>query len=736
VTETRILIVEDEVIVASNLGDRLAALGYTVTGTAFTGEEGIEQALQTRPDLVLMDIRLQGGIDGVAAAQQIRDRLDIPVVYLTGYADSRTLERAKVTEPYGYILKPFEVRELHGAIEMALYKHDIEKRLRESEKRYRTLVEHSLQGIMVIQEAPPRVVFANPRCAEISGCSIDQLLALAPEDALALVHPDDRAVLSERIADHLAGKSVPVTDEFRLLRKDATVRWVEYFASLTEHDGMPAIQAAFVDVTERKLAEQALQAAHDELEERVETRTAELARANALLQMEISIRWEVEDALQQRAEDLARTNKLVSALNQVSTRIGTTLDPDEVLETFGAELHSLGMAALVALKGVDTESLVVHYASVQPDALARAEAMVGLSLCGSRIPRSSWPAKEVIEQGHAVFVADPLAVTATLAPGIQEDVLKRAIVAAGMPPDGPAICLPLAAEEQVNGILVVWGEGLREDDVPALSVFADQVAIAFERAQLARQAAEAEILREVARLRSELIANVSHEIRTPLGLIEVLCTSLLMEDVEFDRVMRKQFLQGIREETDRLKVIVDNLLNLSWLESGQWRLDRRPTDVGQLATEVLETVREQLTQHQAACELAEANLVADVDPRQIETVLSNLLGNAIKYSPGGGTIRIHGYQDEGQVVVCVQDEGIGIPAAEHEKIFERFYRIDNQTTRTVSGVGLGLAVCRGIVDRHGGRIWVESTPGSGSTFCFALPLTARQDAPRAGQPQA
>jgi PAS domain S-box-containing protein len=732
VTGARILIVEDEVIVASNLGDRLTAMGYTVTGTAFTGEEGIEQALQTRPDLVLMDVRLQGEMDGVVAAQQIRDRLAIPVVYLTGHADNRTLERAKVTEPYGYVLKPFEVRELHSVIEMALHKHDIEKRLRESEKRYRTLVEHSLQGIMVIQEAPPRVVFANPRCAEISDHGVDELLALSPEDALALVHPDDRAFLSARIADHLAGKSVPVTDVFRILRKDGTVRWVEYFASLTEHDGTPAIQAAFVDISERMRAEQALRAAYDELEERVEGRTAELARANALLQMEISTRWEVEDALQQRAQDLARTNRLVSALNEVSTRIGTTLDPDEVLETFGAELRALGMIAVVALRGIDAESLVIHYASVQPDALAQAEATAGLSLRGSRIPRSSWPAREVIEQRHAVFVADPLAMAAAFAPNVSEDLLKRAIDGAGVSPADPAICLPLAAEEHVNGVLIVWGEGLREDDVPALSVFADQVAIAFERARLARQAAEAEILREVARLRSELIANVSHEIRTPLGLIEVLCTSLLMEDVEFDRVMQKQFLQGIKEETDRLKVIVDNLLNLSWLESGQWRLDRRPTDVGRLAKEVMETMQEQFTQHQAECDLDTASLVADVDPRQIETVLSNLLGNAIKYSPDGGAIRIHGYQDRGHIVVCVQDEGIGIPAGEQERIFERFYRIDNQTTRTVSGVGLGLAVCRGIVDRHGGRIWVESAPGSGSTFCFALPTAARQNSSQAG----
>jgi signal transduction histidine kinase len=103
-----------------------------------------------------------------------------------------------------------------------------------------------------------------------------------------------------------------------------------------------------------------------------------------------------------------------------------------------------------------------------------------------------------------------------------------------------------------------------------------------------------------------------------------------------------------------------------------------------------------------------------------------LLSNAIKYSPGGGTIGVWGYREGGEAVVCVSDEGIGIPAGEQGRIFERFYRVDNEVTRRTRGVGLGLAMCKGIVEAHGGHIWVESAPGAGSTFCSALPVGVQE----------
>jgi signal transduction histidine kinase len=217
-----------------------------------------------------------------------------------------------------------------------------------------------------------------------------------------------------------------------------------------------------------------------------------------------------------------------------------------------------------------------------------------------------------------------------------------------------------------------------------------------------------------------LIANVSHEVRTPLGLIKVFSTSLLAEDVDFDRETQKQFLRGIDEETDRLERIVDNLLDLSRIESGRLRLDMRPTDVGRLAREVMEDMEAQAIQHCLIHDFPPDPLVAIIDPKRVEQVLRNLLSNAIKYSPEGGTIALRGSEGERHITIQVSDEGIGIPAGDLERVFERFYRVENEITRSVGGVGLGLAVCRSIVAAHGGRIWAESTLGVGSTFSFTL----------------
>ncbi|WP_321423517.1 response regulator [uncultured Methanobacterium sp.] len=144
-TNTSIMLVEDEIIVAADVKNRLENMGYDVLGIFDTGEEAIQKAGELKPDMVLMDIVLKGEMDGIDAAQEIHELFDIPLIYLTAYSDEKTLERAKVTEPFGYVLKPFEDREIQSAIEMALYKHQMEKKLKESEEKYRKLIEKVLR---------------------------------------------------------------------------------------------------------------------------------------------------------------------------------------------------------------------------------------------------------------------------------------------------------------------------------------------------------------------------------------------------------------------------------------------------------------------------------------------------------------------------------------------------------------------------------------------------------------
>jgi two-component system, OmpR family, sensor histidine kinase KdpD len=287
-----------------------------------------------------------------------------------------------------------------------------------------------------------------------------------------------------------------------------------------------------------------------------------------------------------------------------------------------------------------------------------------------------------------------------------------------------AISVPIAARDNVVGALSVIVPTLRDSGahkVVLLTAIGHQVGVAVENAWLAKEAAQAEIWKELNRLRSELIANVSHEIRTPLGLIKLSATSLLAADVEWDRETRRAFLQGIDQETDRLQQIVDSLLDLSQIESGRLRLDRQPTDLAQLAKEVVRSIEVQSSAHHIAHNFIEP-LAANVDGKRMEQVLRNLLSNAIKYAPEGGLILLQGYEDKGQVFVQVTDEGIGIAPEDVDRVFERFYRVKNDATQSEGGVGLGLAVCQRIVEAHGGHMWVESELGQGSTFHVALPV--------------
>ena len=163
-----VLVVEDEGIVAMHIENILKSLGYTVSGTFSSGEEAIETAKNFRTDLVLMDIVLKGKMDGIEAADHIRNNFDIPVIFLTAYGDESTLHRAKITEPYGYLLKPFKERELHIAIEIALYKHGIEARLR-SIDRFLTTILQSIGDAIITTDLTGRITFFNYLAGRLTG---------------------------------------------------------------------------------------------------------------------------------------------------------------------------------------------------------------------------------------------------------------------------------------------------------------------------------------------------------------------------------------------------------------------------------------------------------------------------------------------------------------------------------------------------------------------------------------
>jgi two-component system, cell cycle sensor histidine kinase and response regulator CckA len=189
-TRPSILIVEDEGVIALDVRATLGRLGYTVPAVVATGSDAIVQVEALRPQLVLMDIHLRGDMDGVEAAQTIRERFGVPVIYLTAFADPATLQRARITEPFGYLLKPFEERELHVVIEMALQRRELQRRLEESE-RWLAATLRSLGDTIIATDAQWRVRFMNPAAEQLTGWSAAEAAGRILSDVLRVSLPSE-----------------------------------------------------------------------------------------------------------------------------------------------------------------------------------------------------------------------------------------------------------------------------------------------------------------------------------------------------------------------------------------------------------------------------------------------------------------------------------------------------------------------------------------------------------------
>lgn len=229
----------------------------------------------------------------------------------------------------------------------------------------------------------------------------------------------------------------------------------------------------------------------------------------------------------------------------------------------------------------------------------------------------------------------------------------------------------------------------------------------------------------VERLKSSILMAVSHELRTPLTAIKGFATTLLRKDIEWDPPSRREFLQQIDQEADRLEEMVHNLLDMSRLEDRPSRLDREWCDISQLVRDTLERMPPFLVEHRVRVISEKPTVPAFVNRVYLERVICNLVENSAKYSEAGTTITVEVAGTEQNVLLKVRDEGVGIRPDEREHIFERFYR--GTSGRLRRGIGIGLAICQRIVEAHGGTITVDSPPGCGSVFSVVLPVPQEEE---------
>jgi len=291
-------------------------------------------------------------------------------------------------------------------------------------------------------------------------------------------------------------------------------------------------------------------------------------------------------------------------------------------------------------------------------------------------------------------------------------------------PGADALYLPLTASNRTVGVLRVATRDPRRARDPIerqlLEAIADQAGVALERADLVRRSERARLEIEAERLRTALLSSLSHDLRTPLGAIEGAASTLLESGTAIDAASRRDLLASVLDESRRMGRLIGNLLEMVKVESGLVEVRKEWQPLEEVVGIALLRLDAQLAGREIHTHLPGDLPLVPIDGLLIEQVLINLLDNAVKYTPPGAPIDIDAELGDGALLVEIADRGPGIPRGEEERVFQKFTRLADRAAP--GGAGLGLAICRGIVAAHGGRIWVEPRPGGGARFRFSLPI--------------
>jgi two-component system sensor histidine kinase KdpD len=292
----------------------------------------------------------------------------------------------------------------------------------------------------------------------------------------------------------------------------------------------------------------------------------------------------------------------------------------------------------------------------------------------------------------------------------------------GTLPGAKALYLPLVAAGGPIGVLGLWASDSHTLETPEqlhqMETFANQTALALERGLLAEEAHKAQMRMETERLRSSLLSSVSHDLRTPLSAITGAASALLETGPPLSPTDQRELVEAIREEADRLGRLVQNLLDMTRLESGAVPVRKEWHSLEEIVGIALGRLSHQLGARTVDVRIPEDMPLVPIDAVLIEQVFINLLDNALKYTPDGSPIDIGARVDDGKVQIEVADRGPGLAPGLEQKVFEKFYRGESPGR----GSGLGLAICRGFVEVHGGGIWAENREGGGAAFRFTIPL--------------
>jgi signal transduction histidine kinase len=417
--------------------------------------------------------------------------------------------------------------------------------------------------------------------------------------------------------------------------------------------------------------------------------------------------------LQARTTDLTRSVEQLTALGEISRAVSSTLDVETVLDTIVTRASQLASAEGCSIFEYDAAAQRFELRAVHNDDTAFIEALRAVPL-----------RKGEGLMGRAAEMRESIQIPDITQPGAYESSVRDTLIRFGY---RALLSVPLLREDQIIGSLSFNRKNPGEfppEVVEVLKTFATQSALAIQNARLFREIADKSAQLEAAsRHKSEFLANMSHELRTPLNAI--IGFSEVLAEGMFGEINEKQteYLQDILESGRHLLSLINDILDLSKIEAGRMELERSDFDLPNAIENALILVRERASRRgiKLASTIDKQLGVISGDERKVKQVLLNLLSNALKFTPEGGRIDVGARQRDGVAEVSVADTGIGIAPADQEAVFEEFRQVGT-ADKKAEGTGLGLALSRKFIELHGGRIWVESEVGKGSTFRFTLPV--------------
>ncbi len=757
-SKKRILVVEDEVIVARDIRMQLVELGYEPVGHATRGEQAVSMAQALLPDLVLMDVQLAGTMDGISAAEQIRSRLALPVVFLTAFGGDDTLDRAKQTDPFGYILKPFSERELRTVLEMALYRHQTEARLRESEQRLRTVFESEPECVKVLGPGG-ELLDMNP--AGLAMLEADSVAEAVAHGVLNFVVPEHRAAFAALHQRVMAGARELL--EFEVVGRRGTRRWLEtHAAPMRDAAGrVTSLLGVTRDVSERKQAAQALRDSNERFRTLVEwTPEANLVHRHghviyanpAALRMfgaaapEQLVGQAIETLIHPDSREalLERVRKIVAGLNitpLTEARLlrldGTVID----VEVQGTAIDYDGAPAVYAVMR-DVTARKAAEAQLRKLSLAVEQSTQSILItdCQGRIEYVNQSFERITGYRsadamgrHPSFLgcdSNPeesiTGLWATLRGGESwhgELMNRRA--------DGSRYAALLTAVplRQSDGRI---GNYLQlHDDISEQKRLAAELALHRDHLeeQVASRTAELAVARQQAdaanQAKSAFLANMSHEIRTPMNAI-IGMNELLRRDPATPE--QAQRMGQIAQASQHLLALINDILDLSKIEAGKVLLEDLPFQLSALLDNVA-SISGEAARNKGLVIQTDTDSVPmwlRGDPTRLRQALLNYAGNAVKFTARGKIVLraqlLDDTADGLQVRFEVEDSGAGIAADTLPLLFSDFEQADASTTRQHGGTGLGLAITRRLARLMGGEAGVQSQLGVGSTFWFTARL--------------